>query len=297
MENPNEVTMPLSERVLWIARECVELSKKISPETVTDEQLTRILLAMGICQSETSQKEKIDLIPDFSRLDNHYVAWRSFMDRVAKEAYWLLPETKKSLAQLVESLPSFLMRGRYKITYDCFSSRIPQWKRDLAHFAGAPNLRFLEIGSFEGHSAGWLIDNILTHNSAQLVCVDIFENKRAESLYDLNISLSGASHRVTKRVGSSEDELAKLEKNSFDFIYVDGCHEQVSVLQDGVLAWRLLKSGGIMIFDDYQLAEDPLLNLIYSDEHPEVAIDAFLTVLAGRYRLIHKGYQITIQKL
>jgi hypothetical protein len=43
--------------------------------------------------------------------------------------------------------------------------------------------------------------------------------------------------------------------------------------------------------------EDPLLNLIYSDEHPEVAIDAFLTVLAGRYRLIHKGYQITIQKL
>jgi Methyltransferase domain len=118
------------------------------------------------------------------------------------------------------------MREKYEITYDCFSSRIPQWRRDLAHFAGAPNIKYLEIGYFEGYSVCWLLDNILTNNSSRLVCIDIFDNGQAERLYDLNISRSGASCRVVKLKGLSEDELVSLEKGSFDFIYVDGCHKQ-----------------------------------------------------------------------
>jgi predicted O-methyltransferase YrrM len=230
-------------------------------------------------------------------LDNHYVAWRSALDHIAAKALWLRPGTKESMAQLAESLPSFLIRGKYKFTYDCFSPRILQWRNSLAHFVAAPDLRFLEIGSFEGHSACWLLDNILTHSSSHLVCIDTFKSERAESHFDMNISLTGASHRVTKRIGPSEDELVKLEKNSFDFIYVDGSHEQVSVLQDEVLAWRLLKIGGIMILDDYEMSKDPVAKFLYSNEHPDVGIDAFLDVFKDKYNLIHKGYQVIIQKL
>jgi hypothetical protein len=290
-------TLPLTERLLWIVRECIALSTDLTLRTITDERITGILLAMQSCKSEVDRNVKINLVPDFCRLDNHQVRWRPIMEQVAKDAVWLLPETRQAIAQFVESLPIMLTRDKYEITFDCFSSRIPQWRRDLAHFAGRPNLKFLEIGSLEGYSAGWLLDNILTHSSSHLVCVDIFDNKRAERLYDLNIARSRASHRVTKLVGRSEDVLVKLDKDSFDFVYVDGSHEQVSILQDGVMAWRLLKNGGLLTFDDYQLADDPLFMLLFDEERPEIGIDAFLTVFKNRYRLIHSGHQVTIQKL
>lgn len=287
----------LAEPILWIARECVALSRELSPGTVTDERLTRLLLAMQKCNSDMAEEGQMNPVPDLSRIDNHQIQWRFFMSRFVREAPWLMAETKQAVIQFVMSLPSVLIREKYEITNDCFSFRIPQWRHDLARFAGAPNLRFLEIGSFEGYSACWLLDNILTHSSSHLVCIDTFEDECARFLYDLNISRTKASHRVTKRVGLSEDQLVKLEKNSFDFIYVDGSHQQVNVLQDGVLAWRLLKNGGLMTFDDYQIAEHPIDILLQGKDRPEVGINAFLTVFEGRYCLIHSGYQVTIQQL
>jgi len=57
-------------------------------------------------------------------------------------------------------------------------------------------------------------------------------------------------------------------------------------------AARLLKPGGVLTFDDYlwQDEADPLLR-------PRPAIDAFLKVYGGRYRLLHLGYQVTVEKL
>jgi predicted O-methyltransferase YrrM len=289
--------LAFTERLLWIASECIVLTKALSPATITDRRITNLLQVMWSCRPGDDQKVNINLIPDFTQLDNHHVRWRSILEYVAKVAVWLTPGTRQAIAQLAALLPSILIRGKYEITFDCFSPRIPQWRRDLAHFVDASSIKCLEIGSFEGYSGCWLLDNILTHNSSCLVCIDKFDNEHTERLYDLNIQRSGASHRVVKLKGLSEDELVNLEKSSFDFIYVDGCHEQAAVLQDGVLAWRLLKPGGIMTFDDYRLADDPLFKLVYDEERPEIGIDAFLTVFDKRYRLVHSGYQVTVQKL
>lgn len=38
----------------------------------------------------------------------------------------------------------------------------------------------------------------------------------------------------------------------FDLIYIDGSHMRVDVMMDAVLAWPLLKAGGVMVFDDYE---------------------------------------------
>lgn len=50
----------------------------------------------------------------------------------------------------------------------------------------------------------------------------------------------------------SQDWLCQLPVNAFDFYYVDGSHVAPDVMADAVLGWRLLKPGGIMVFDDYE---------------------------------------------
>jgi predicted O-methyltransferase YrrM len=73
-----------------------------------------------------------------------------------------------------------------RFSYDWFSTRIPQWERQVAgRFAGKPGLRFLEIGSFEGRSACWLLQNVLTDPSVRLTCVDPFAVDAAGGLGDL----------------------------------------------------------------------------------------------------------------
>jgi hypothetical protein len=57
----------------------------------------------------------------------------------------------------------------YDFTVDWFSHNVPRWTEQLGAFAGRPDLRFLEIGSFEGRSAVWLLEHVLTHETARLL--------------------------------------------------------------------------------------------------------------------------------
>jgi len=56
-------------------------------------------------------------------------------------------------------------------------------------------------------------------------------------------------------------------------IYIDGSHETPDVFSDAALSYRLLRIGGLMIFDDYIWGgganADPIMN-------PKMAIDCFL---------------------
>ncbi len=45
-------------------------------------------------------------------------------------------------------------------------------------------------------------------------------------------------------------------KSQYDFIYIDADHTTVGVLLDAELSWPLLKSGGIMAFDDLTWGAD-----------------------------------------
>jgi len=40
-------------------------------------------------------------------------------------------------------------------------------------------------------------------------------------------------------------------KEVFDFMYIDGSHKCIDVYNDCVLAWRILRKGGLMVLDDY----------------------------------------------
>jgi hypothetical protein len=160
----------------------------------------------------------------------------------------------------------------------------------------------LEIGSFEGLSTVWFIENMMLNRQSTLTCVDpwvsfsqdedsllsygnenIEWNKEwgdvlgAKDLFEYNIKQTGSEDCVIVRQGLSCDVLPRLhcDKMLYDIIFVDGNHTSVFVLTDAVMGWYLLKEGGIIIFDDYNWSIDD------SELHkPKIAIDIFITIFS-----------------
>lgn len=180
---------------------------------------------------------------------------------------------------------------KYQFTADWFSSKIPLWKKIMQPFKGKPNIHYLEIGVFEGRSAFWMLENVLTHPTSKLTCIDIFPED-VEERFNANLKKSGFKNKVTAIKGMSQQVLKGLDENSFDIIYVDGGHTADDVLADAVFSWPLLKKEGIMIFDDYLLRkkEDP------PQMRPQIAIDAFITAYLNHIEIVHHGYQVVLKK-
>jgi len=180
---------------------------------------------------------------------------------------------------------------QYSFTDDYVSRHIDNWTRLLAPWQGAAGVRMLELGSYEGRSAVWFLQNVLTGEGAGLVCVDVFYRPRWELRFDHNIRVSGKGGRVTKVKGQAAEFLAAAPE-SFDIIYVDASHEARDVLLDGMLSWRRLTPGGMLIFDDYLWEQERS-----ATRRPQLAIDLFLENFAGQYDLVLKEYQVAIRRV
>jgi hypothetical protein len=189
-------------------------------------------------------------------------------------------------------------RGKYQFTTDWFTRNIPVWKVAFAQYSGKPGVRYLEIGVFEGRSLLWLLENILTEPTSHATAIDVFYGDY-ESRYRSNLDQSGAAGRVTTIKASSRVALRDLPAESFDVAYIDGSHAMADVLEDAVLTWQVVKPGGLIIFDDYQWVGS--LHAGHEGDSPEdfpkPAIDAFCRCFAGRYEVIHNGYQVILRKI
>lgn len=82
----------------------------------------------------------------------------------------------------------------------------------------------------------------------------------------------------------------------FDWIYLDGAKEVARVLDQSVLAWRMLKEGGILIWDDYPWQWTKGCMSIRSTMPPGPAIDAFLSIYAGELKVISRGLQVAVRR-
>ncbi len=162
--------------------------------------------------------------------------------------------------------------------------------------------RVLEVGSFEGASACYLIETLGQRHPLEIHCVDSWAGGVEHDGLDmtaveerfrgnLRIALRRAPQPVEVNVhkGPSDRELARLlaagMANHFDFIYIDGSHQAPDVLADAVLGFRLLRVGGVMGFDDYIWQEalpygkDPL-------RCPKPAIDAFANLYMRKLDIV-----------
>ena len=162
------------------------------------------------------------------------------------------------------------------------------WRQVVQPRLPANRVRWLEIGSMEGRSAAWTLDNMLRAGD-ELVCVDIWASKQDEAAFDENVG-----SRAIKQKGTSESYLLTAS-GEFDVVYIDGSHNSPDVLSDAVLSWRLLKKqGGIMIFDDYHWRH-PCDKAGAVD--PRVAIDAFVACHETQIAVLHRGFQVIVQRL
>jgi predicted O-methyltransferase YrrM len=185
-------------------------------------------------------------------------------------------------------------------TVDWFSHNEAVWARLLAPLAGRPGVRALEIGCYEGRATCWLLANVLTGAGARIDCIDTFEGSDQDA--PLGISMDGVRGRfdanvapwrdqVGLHVGRSASVLRGL-RGPYDLAYVDGSHEAADVIADAVLAWPLVAADGVLIFDDYEWDQ-----FRRPERNPRLGIDAFLACHAGRYDLLHRGYQVAVRKL
>jgi hypothetical protein len=184
----------------------------------------------------------------------------------------------------------------YHFTTNWFSLTAQEnWERLLPAMKPARIL----MGSFEGASTCFLIDALAAERPIELHCVDTWgggiehqagrdaaaEMSAVEKrfLNNTQVAMTNAKHAVDLVVHKSYSHLAlssllaEGKQAYFDFIYVDGSHQAPDVLCDAVLAFKLLRVGGTLGFDDYLWAEelptgkDPL-------QCPKPAIDAFVNI-------------------
>lgn len=182
----------------------------------------------------------------------------------------------------------------------------PNWKKWLAPIVGAPNAIGIELGTWRGESAEWILDNVLTHETSRLHCVDTFKGSDEHQLAGIDCSGIHAetikrlarfgSPRVTIHVGESHQvlwaRLAGRLPRAVDFVYVDAAHDAMNVLRDAVLSFEMLAVGGVMIFDDFTWT-------VMRDEidRPKMAIEAFIACYARRVEVIGMVYQVALRKV
>ena len=173
----------------------------------------------------------------------------------------------------------------------------------LEKFANKSNINFLEIGCFEGYGTNYFIDNFLDGTNSTITCVDPWIkysestvtgmsewddviNQETFNVFRRNTDQNSA--KITIRRGLSKDILPSLN-GFFHFILIDGDHSEEAVWLDAIMSFRLLHSGGIMIFDDYDWNIGKM--------SPKLAIDRFVE----EYKdvIYHKqiGNQIIVEKI
>jgi predicted O-methyltransferase YrrM len=224
-----------------------------------------------------------------------------------EQANHLTPQTPRLALEIARTRYLLDVEARgYQFTTDFFSHNLLHWQALLAPLAGQPRLRFLEVGSWEGRSTCWLLDHILTDDSSNIVCVDTFEGSpehhatemaafvaSVEERFNHNTRQALRQGRVIKQKGTSQTVLRHLPLGHFDVAYIDASHTGCDVLEDAMLTWRLVKPGGLIVFNDYGWTFPDGLDEI----PPKPAIDAVLSLFAHKLTVLHQDYQVVVRKL
>lgn len=189
------------------------------------------------------------------------------------------------------------------ISNDWFTNNIPYWLYAFNKYnLLSKKINILEIGSWEGLSSYFILHSL---PNATLTCVDTWEGAEEHKtgdattedvLSNIEVSfdknLSPFIDRLTKYKGTSFSFFNENPEKKFDVVYVDGSHHCNDVIVDAIKGFELLKTGGIMIFDDYLWQYYPK-----DIDNPAAAINCFLKLRQGSYKVVRVYYQLIIKKI
>jgi predicted O-methyltransferase YrrM len=179
-----------------------------------------------------------------------------------------------------------------------FDGQRYNFEDQLTHLAHKPDLTFLQIGAYTGDATVWLMQHILTDKTSQLIDVDTWEGSNEDEHSRINFEnvyyhyLGRTIHYDNLHIfKATSDQVLPNLTHQFDFIYVDGDHTAAQVERDAENAWKLLKSGGIIAFDDYLWGQD-----LSPELTPKPAIDRFLLTHTNEYQILVDSYQVWLRK-
>ncbi|MCJ1404219.1 hypothetical protein MMC11_007444 [Xylographa trunciseda] len=203
--------------------------------------------------------------------------------------------------------PGSQERSRYTFQHPWFELIRSDWEELTSSLRGQ-KLRILEVGSFEGASTTWILDNLMSHPESTMTAIDTFAGGMEHQVNPTNdYGLASLENRFWSNVSkcehvqklhvikaASDDALMALRREGprFDFIYIDASHVALDVLHDAVLCWRMLEVRGTMVFDDFMWKG-------YNEDcyNPRVAILSFLQCAAPELQAKETESQLWVTKV
>ncbi|KAL9011139.1 MAG: hypothetical protein Q9173_003991 [Seirophora scorigena] len=205
-------------------------------------------------------------------------------------------------------------RSRFTFQHDWFELVRPEWEIRTAHLRGT-ELRVLEIGSFEGCSTTWILDNLMSHPQSVLIAIDTFKGgmehqyqgdhgldqdadpyqlSTLKGRFDGNVAKCQQVAKLRVMQMRSADALIRLRQDGsrFDFIYIDASHVAIDVLHDAVVSWQMLEEGGTLVFDDYSWR-----GFMEDCYNPRMAIKAFVKCAKPEVECAETESQLWVKRI
>ena len=166
------------------------------------------------------------------------------------------------------------------------------------NFKNINNIKnILEIGSYEGRSAIFFLNNFSNSN---ITCVDTWSGgdehsgvnfELIEKNFDLNTSFYQSNDILIKHKMTS-NEFFKKNYKYYDLIFVDGDHSSDQVKIDLINSWNVLKNGGFLVLDDYMW-------WYYKDlkKNPSTPINDFIKANISNISKLNIWHQVIIKKI
>lgn len=205
---------------------------------------------------------------------------------------WRRPRNKIGDEQFGDELDMFRKKELVKFLQDNPGFH---WK-DKIQEKDIP-INYLEIGVFRGENIIGMSKTYCKHLESKMYCVDPWIDYDEYSeykgklgiIYNLFVEAMNKENLWDKIVvhrDFSHNVVPTFNDDFFDIVFIDGNHETDFVYKDGVMVLPKVKSGGTIIFDDYDWPQT------------KIGIDKFIEEY--KYQLTnlrHTPYQMFVDKL
>ncbi len=155
-----------------------------------------------------------------------------------------------SIEEVKQTHRGFNCKYNFKYTQDWFTHASRYIEPILNTHLTPPKVKFLEIGTFEGRSTMWFLEKYCHHPYSSITSIDLIPSDLL--YYNLSLLDANDKKKITHIRDKSVNVLPTLS-DKYDFIYIDGSHFPDDIMTDAVLSLRLLKVGGVLIFDDFNM--------------------------------------------
>ena len=200
----------------------------------------------------------------------------------------------------IDNAIQYKITKKFNYTNNWFDRNIYISMKLLQKIFTNKTIKILEIGTHEGKSAVWMLENLCRADNSTLTSIDPYNvsdktsplNNETYNLFINNIQLCTQYSKFNQYIDYSNNVMPKLiqENKTYDLIYIDGSHIYEDSLDDMNHAHHLLQKDGIMLLDDvgYDYTKSTSVN---------GALKTFLNNHKDTYKILLQEWQWMIQKI